>query len=795
VGSQTTTSTGSFTVIPPPSVTGFNPQSGIVGTPVTITGANFSATTANNTVKFGGVAATIQSNTTTSIVALVPATGLTGPITVEVSSIGMGSSSNNFTVGPIVTGFNPTTGIVGDVITITGLNFSSTDANNVVKFNNTTAVATASTTTSITTAIPAGATTGPLSVTIGSLTGSGNTDFTVIPAPIISSFNPGSGEVGDQVIINGNNFSTTSTNNVVKFNGTTANVSASTATTITTSVPTGATTGKITVTVNNQTTTSDSDFSIIVVSNLVQITNETFITKFAKGATDLKVSITVNDASKVSVMNFKSRGISEAASALKTTVVTASANKFEKIFAAAELSDAIGLVYYFEGTDTNGNTIISNTGKGFIEYPTTSTDHTIPSLKFGETVADYQIISVPLVLEDKKVTTVLASLGTYDNTQWRLFDYNTTNGDNREYPGFTNIEIGKGYWLIARNQVVINPGAGSAPQVDDATPFVMNLAAGWNLVGNPYNFRISWTDVLAANPTITGVGNLKVFNSGTLGESNVIDRYRGAFVFSNTATALKIPVLRNTTLGGGRVGSSEIDLDADQWTLPLEITNGKLSNQTGGIGMNPYATLLSKDDFDEVAVPLPAGLTLFEIQFHHPEVAANFTKEIVPTTENYSWEFSIKNESAEELTIKWPADLFVESNREIYLYETTTKTVINMKEKFSAMITPAMRSIRIISGSKNYIEKELDDLLPFVSTAYPNPAKDIVNFPIRVAAKQGESMVRVQVINGLSQQTEIYNTSLKPGNHNIQWKPTETGLHFIKVSVGSQSTYLKVIVQ
>jgi hypothetical protein len=61
--------------------------------------------------------------------------------------------------------------------------------------------------------------------------------------PTVSGFNPSSGAVGTSVTISGSNFSSPT----VKFNGTGATITASTATSITATVPSGATTGKITL--------------------------------------------------------------------------------------------------------------------------------------------------------------------------------------------------------------------------------------------------------------------------------------------------------------------------------------------------------------------------------------------------------------------------------------------------------------------------------------------------------------------------------------------------------------------
>lgn len=84
----------------------------------------------------------------------------------------------------------------------------------------------------------------------------------VVPTPTIVSFNPTNGVGGSSVVITGTNFDATAANNVVKFNGVSAVVTASTATSITTSVPSDATTGTIAVTVNGKTGTSTTSFRV-----------------------------------------------------------------------------------------------------------------------------------------------------------------------------------------------------------------------------------------------------------------------------------------------------------------------------------------------------------------------------------------------------------------------------------------------------------------------------------------------------------------------------------------------------
>ena len=66
-------------------------------------------------------------------------------------------------------------------------------------------------------------------------------------APVITSFSPASAKPGDAVTLTGTGFNTTTTNNIVFFGATRATVTAATATSVTVTVPTGATYAPITL--------------------------------------------------------------------------------------------------------------------------------------------------------------------------------------------------------------------------------------------------------------------------------------------------------------------------------------------------------------------------------------------------------------------------------------------------------------------------------------------------------------------------------------------------------------------
>jgi len=111
------------------------------------------------------------------------------------------------------------------------------------------------------TASSANAMSGTVGWTCGPCSGTDSISMTR-PAPTITSFSPTSGQIGALVTITGTNFSSTASSITVKFNDATALVTSSTTTMITTSVPTGASTGKITVTVGDKTATSAANFTV-----------------------------------------------------------------------------------------------------------------------------------------------------------------------------------------------------------------------------------------------------------------------------------------------------------------------------------------------------------------------------------------------------------------------------------------------------------------------------------------------------------------------------------------------------
>lgn len=170
--------TVSITVVPtgdPPTITSFTPTSGGVGVRVIITGTRFAGATS---VTFDGVPATFRvlrggSRITTN----VPSGATSGPIAVTTPG-GTATTATDFVVQspPTITSFSPTSGPVGTQVTIVGTGFTGATE---VRFRRTSASFTVVDGNTITAFVPAGATSGRITVITPGGTARSQASFTV----------------------------------------------------------------------------------------------------------------------------------------------------------------------------------------------------------------------------------------------------------------------------------------------------------------------------------------------------------------------------------------------------------------------------------------------------------------------------------------------------------------------------------------------------------------------------------------------------------------------------------------
>lgn len=153
---------------------------------------------------------------------------------------------------------------VGATVTLSGTGFATAAPSNAVSFGGASAEVVSASASRLVVKVPVGAAGGSVSVSVGGKTVQSPETFTVAPpGPAITKIEPVSGAPGTQVVVSGSGFAAAATDNVVRFNGgAVAGLVSVTATSVTVTVPQGATTGRLQVETPDGQTTAASDFTV-----------------------------------------------------------------------------------------------------------------------------------------------------------------------------------------------------------------------------------------------------------------------------------------------------------------------------------------------------------------------------------------------------------------------------------------------------------------------------------------------------------------------------------------------------
>jgi hypothetical protein len=172
------------------AITGLSPASGAAGTAVTIKGSGFSATPADNAVRFNGTAAVVTASDSGSISTTVPAGASTGRVTVTVGA-STATSPRDFVVvipgAPAIASLSPASGAAGTAVAVSGANFDPAAGATSVGLNGVLASSTVADAGTLSFVVPGATASGRITATTALGTGASAADFIVPPPGILAS--------------------------------------------------------------------------------------------------------------------------------------------------------------------------------------------------------------------------------------------------------------------------------------------------------------------------------------------------------------------------------------------------------------------------------------------------------------------------------------------------------------------------------------------------------------------------------------------------------------------------------
>jgi len=518
-----------------------------------------------------------------------------------------------------------------------------------------------------------------------------------------------------------------------------------------------------------------------------------------KGFAPVNISVTVEDnraVTKATLFYRKSGSGSPSYSALPLTNTTST--NFWTGQVQNSFADDLGFEYFLEAED---NAPTPNKGRLPIQsnqfltsrITFSGANRPVVNVPSGGTKVSWRIISIPHDLSTTQISEIFTELGSSGKTRWRMLQYSANTSANPvqqswlEFPAFSNVERGKGYFINSFESKDIQLNGAVAPNFSRSRPFELSLAKGWNLIGNPYTIPLLWDDIRTFNNITSSVGPLKLFTNGTYANGNELLTMRGGFVFANDAVSnVKFSFPSQTT--GGR--TRQLVFEDGDWLLPIKLVHKEAENDMGGIGMHRESSL-SFDGLDDLTPP--AFDETLELQFDHPEhFMRYFSRDVVPTTDEYEWSFTVRTSLTGFVTLRWDASK-ISTTGELYLYDEEAQIPIDM-------VRYSSYGFDLLQGKKFKIlfgRNVLENLKPARVTAgpsFPNPVQKEAIIPFALPEKNAGSRysVHLDIFDAMGRKVEtILNRELLPGFYSGIWEVNEDiseGIYFYRLSVIGDST-------
>jgi hypothetical protein len=280
----------------------------------------------------------------------------------------------------------------------------------------------------------------------------------------------------------------------------------------------------------------------------------------------------------------------------------------------------------------------------------------------------YRMLSVPLEFDAASHVglgdLLTNQFGPYDRKRWRAFRF-TSAGTHEELAGGTpeafELRPGRAFWLVSKSNHRVTAGKLPGKSTSSAREFPIALHAGWNLVGNPFDFDVAWADVRRDENNVTNIKHRNP-NEGMSGEyepppQGLLRPFEGYFVFADHPDTIWIPAREAATPGGSfagataesaGLGSSRAPVAPGSWIMSMDAATASARDGGNLLGVVPGASA-KRDACDEIEPPAPPGewvqLWIAGAETGRVPLSTDLRS---PSNDGESWEIHVRSHRAGE---------------------------------------------------------------------------------------------------------------------------------------------------
>ena len=415
-----------------------------------------------------------------------------------------------------------------------------------------------------------------------------------------------------------------------------------------------------------------------------------------------------------------------------------------------------------------------------INYP--STIQLTQTISFGSTgdINNYRMVGLPGSV-NLPLKNVLPGEQPYDwNAYW---DNGAAQNYQVQYDGSSTFTFspGRAFWILSKNHLSISQNISTVSLAADNT-YAIPLHTGWNLISNPFEKSVAWSDVQSLN---SGIQPIHYFNQ-TYSQPATFDPYKG-YYFENVGglTSLRIPYSPSTAFS--KISpDSKAGLKTESNTVQLVLFDGTKEKSSVAVNFTPNASL----GFDTMDVFAPPGdFEKAKVSVYNPNLQTDYKYLMIdsrkPSPEADVISVKIKNTTKRPLTLRTTLNGDV-NNKAVYLIDTRLNSFINLRSATDMTIPaqPEQHDYTLVVGTQSYVDNLINQSKPTSFVLYqntPNPFNPAtwIRFAVPV-----ESRVRISIFNTLGELVRVVaDEVVKEGYYEREWNAANaaSGVYFYEI--------------
>ena len=434
----------------------------------------------------------------------------------------------------------------------------------------------------------------------------------------------------------------------------------------------------------------------------------------------------------------------------------------------------------------------------------------------------HRMISIPYVLNDPSIDGVLVdNLGAENPYNWRLFDWlqddtNYVAFDDSNWQENRGFEQGTAFWLITSEPQTFDAGSGRSPE---NVNYRINLEPGWNMIGNPFPYAISWLDIEKTSNFISDPIYRSTTDSiGWIYNVANLNPWDGYFVWNGDSSSRSLivppkeapirPLMKQQTLAHKYLSKYE-DVSI---LISSDIRCGKFIDVDNLFGVSTTAAN-EYDRYDLKEAPVIGDyVSLWIDNRKWKKYGGQYTVDIRKAgLDGYSWDivvdYSIKKPE-DFLTITFQQLTDLPENWLIYLFDLSEDISINLRKQSEISLKSiadeqTFKPYKLVIGTEDYVLQNSTDI-PLIPLAfelfqnYPNPFNAITTISFNLPKRM---YVTVKIYNILGQQVKtLVDEEVRGGHHKIHWDGTNnqgnllaTGLYIVRLHAKDKVAVKKLL--